>query len=422
MLIRTRIAIMQFLQFYVWAAWMITIGAWWFHTKHWSGAEFGAMFSTMGIASLFMPAVAGIIADRYISAERLYGMFHLCGAALLFYIPQINNPTKMFWIMLINMCFYMPTIPLSISISFSLLKQRKFDIVKEYPPIRVLGTVGFILAMWTISLSHLETSHWMFYVAGIASTILGLYGFSLPNCPPLGKESGSWSSAFGIEAFKLFKNKEVALFLIFSMLLGAALQLTNAYGDAFLHSFSVIYRSYITVKYPAIILSISQISEVSFLFAIPFMFRRFGIKKIMLISMVAWVLRFGLFGFGNPGSGLWMIVLSCMIYGMAFDFFNVSGQLYIENQVDPSIRASAQGLFMLMTNGIGAFLGSYLSGLAISKYYTHGAGNIHWQGMHGVWVMFATYAAIIAILFVVMFKSEPIRTPVAAPINTDLEY
>jgi len=406
MSLKTKIAIMQFLQFFIWGSWMITIGAWWFGTQHWSGAQFGAIFSTIGIASLFMPAISGIIADRFINAEKLYGVFHLCAAATLFYMPHVNSPTQMFWVMLLNMCFYMSTYTLSIAISYSSMEEAGMNIVKEFPPIRVLGTVGFIVAMWTVSLLHLETSSWMFYVAGIASVVLGLYGFTMPKCPPLGKNTGSLASSFGLDAFKLLKNYRIALFFVFSMMLGAALQLTNAYGDAFLHSFEHAYQSYITVKYPAIILSLSQMSEVGFLFAIPFFLSRFGIKRVMMISMFAWVFRFGLFGFGNPAGGLWMIILSCIVYGMAFDFFNVSGSLYIEMQVAPSIRASAQGLFVLMTNGIGAFLGSSISGWAITTFFTNKVGDIHWQGIDGVWMMFAIYAAIVGILFTVMFKHK----------------
>lgn len=405
-MLKIRISIMQFLQFYVWGSWLITMSAWWFGTQHWSGAQFGAIFSTMGLASLFMPALAGIIADRFVNAERLYGVFHLCGAAMLFYIPHVGTPTAMFWVMLVNMCFYMPTIALSVTVSFSIMKEAGMDIVREFPPIRVLGTVGFIVAMWTVSLLRLETSSWMFYIGGSAAAVLGVYSFTMPRIIPKGKSTGSFVSAIGFDAFRLFKDYRMAIFFIFSMLLGAALQLTNAYGDAFLHSFASAYQSYITVKYPAIILSISQMSEVCFLFAIPFFLGRFGIKRVMIISMVAWVFRFGLFGFGNPAGGLWMIILSCVVYGMAFDFFNVSGQIYVENQVYPGIRASAQGLFMFMTNGVGAFLGSYISGWAISKFFTDATGAIQWQGLNGVWITFAVYSLIVAILFTFMFKSK----------------
>lgn len=408
MMLKAKVAIMQFLQFFVWGAWMMTIGAWWFGTQHWSGAQFGAIFSTMGIASLFMPTIAGIIADRWINAEKLYGICHLCGAAMLFLVPHCSSPFSVFWVMLINMCFYMPTISLSITISYSSMEAAGMNIVKEYPPVRVLGTVGFIVAMWTVSLCRLETSPWMFYVASIASLALGLYGFTMPKCKPLGKSTGSFISALGLDAFKLFKNYKMALFFLFSMLLGGALQLTNAYGDTFLHSFSnvAMYKDCIAVKFPAVIMSISQISETFMILLVPFFLRRFGIKMVMLISMFAWVFRFGLFGFGDPAGGLWMIILSCIIYGMAFDFFNISGSLYTELNAPPSIRASAQGVFMFMTNGVGAVLGSSISGWMISAFYTNAEGNIYWQGWNGVWTVFATFSLIVGVLFALLFKHK----------------
>ncbi|HEX2866655.1 MAG TPA: nucleoside permease [Ignavibacteriales bacterium] len=408
--IKLRLTVMNFFQFFIWGSWLLTIGAYWFQTKHWSGTEFGAIFSTMGIASLFMPAIAGIIADRWMNAERLYGIFHLLGGIILFTVPMINNPDTMFWIMLLDMMFYMPTIALAISVSYSSLKNSNLDIVKDYPPIRVFGTIGFIVALWTISLSGFETSAMQFYVASACSILLGFYAFTLPKCPPLGRgEKRSLFEALGLNAFALFKDVKMALFFIFAMLLGAALQLTNAYGDTFLHDFNGIaaYRDSLAVKFPAIIMSISQISETLFILAIPFFLKKFGIKNVMLISMVAWVLRFGLFAYGNPTDGLWMIILSCIIYGMAFDFFNISGSIYVETQSTPQIRASAQGLFMMMTNGFGAFLGSRISGIVIDKYFTvttsAGTSAFDW---HGIWIAFSAYALVVAVLFAVLFKHK----------------
>ena len=403
--IKYRLILMNFMQFFVWGAWLLTIGAYWFQNKHWSGTEFGAIFSTMGIASLFMPTIAGIIADRWINAEKLYGFFHICGGVVLFTIPKVKDPSTMFWVMLINMIFYMPTIALSITIAYSALKSKGVDIIKEYPPIRVWGTIGFIVALWIVSLTGIETSALQFYVASAASAFLGIYAFTLPKCLPLGKgHQKSFLNTLGLNAFALFKNTKMAIFFIFAMLLGAALQLTNAYGDNFLHDFAKIpeYKDLIAVKFPAIIMSISQISETLFILAIPFFLRRFGIKKVMLFSMIAWVLRFGLFAYGDPAVGLWMIILSCVIYGMAFDFFNISGSLFIETQSEPSIRASAQGLFMMMTNGFGAYFGSRISGIIIDKYFKIG-GDFNW---HRIWLAFAGYSLVVAILFMVFFKHK----------------
>ena len=412
--IKFRITVMNFLQFFIWGAWLITIGGYWFQNRQWSGTEFGIIFSTMGIASLFMPAIAGIIADRWVNAEKLLGIFHIIGAIVLFMLPEVNDPTTFFWVMLLNMIFYMPTISLSITVAYSALQGANLDIIKNYPPIRVFGTIGFIVAMWTVSLLKIETSAMQFYVASAASLALGLFSFTLPKCEiSKNVKTKSFVESLGLKAFTLFKNSKMALFFIFSMLLGASLQLTNAYGDTFLHDFAKIpeYKDLLTIEYPAIIMSISQMSETLFILAIPFFLRRFGIKKVMLISMVAWVLRFALFGFGNPAELLWMIILSNIVYGMAFDFFNISGSLFVETQTDSSIRASAQGVFMMMTNGFGAILGSWSSGLIIDNFFKDGNGNYEWQG---IWLTFAAYALAITILFAIFFKHEHNREEMVA--------
>lgn len=407
MSIKLRLVIMYFLQFFVWGSWLLTIGAYWFQNKHWPGTQFGAIFSTMGIASLFMPSIAGVIADKWINAEKLFGLMHTGGAIMLFVVPTIDSPGLMFWVMLVNMMFYMPTISLSIAVAYNALKSKGEDIVTVFPPIRVWGTVGFIAALWTVSLLHLETTAGQFHVAGAAALLLGLYAFTLPKCPPRfeRREHQSLLDTLGLTSFALFRNPQMAIFFIFAMLLGAALQLTNAYGDTFLHDFATMdeYKDLVAVRYPAIIMSISQISETLFILAIPFFLKRFGIKTVMLISMLAWTLRFGLFAYGDPGAGLWMIVLSCIVYGMAFDFFNISGSLFVEGQADPSIRASAQGLFMLMTNGIGAVLGSSVSGWMIDAFFTHADGSKDW---HGIWTTFALYSLVVAVLFVFLFKHK----------------
>jgi len=403
---KNRLIIMNFLQFFIWGAWLITIGGYWFQNKGWSGADFGIIFSTMGFSALIMPALSGIIADRWINAEKLLGIFHLFAASLLFYLPQVNDPSTFFWVMMANMIFYMPTISLSITVAYSALNKEKLDVVKNYPPIRVYGTIGFIIAMWTVSLLKIETSAFQFYVAGLASIILGIYSFTLPKCDVNKNiESKSLVDTLGLRAFVLFKKTKMAMFFAFSMLLGASLQLTNMYGDTFLHDFAKIpeYKDLLVIEFPAIVMSISQISETLFILAIPFFLKRFGIKKVMLMSMIAWVIRFGLFSFGNPADALWMIIFSNIVYGMAFDFFNISGSLYVETQTDSSIRASAQGVFMMMTNGFGAILGSWTSGVIIDKFFLNNDNQIIWQD---VWLTFAAYSLVISIAFAILFKHK----------------
>lgn len=403
--VKARLTLMNFLQFFIWGSWLLTIGVYWFQNKQWSGTEFGVIFSTMGIASIFMPALTGIISDRFINAEKLYGALHISGAVVLFCLPLVENPSTFFWVILLNMIFYMPTLSLSITVAYSALKGSKQDVVRDYPPIRIWGTIGFIAALWTVSLSGNEASANQFYIASAVSLILGIYAFTLPKCPPLANkvDSRSFVDALGLRAFSLFRQSKFAVFFLFSMLLGAALQLTNAYGDTYLHDFKNVpaYQDLLAVKYPAIIMSISQISETLFILAIPFFLRRFGIKYVMLFSMLAWVLRFGLFAYGDPAGGLWMIILSCIIYGMAFDFFNISGSLFVETQVNEKMRGSAQGLFMMMVNGFGALFGSFTSGIIIDKFFTFTDQSKDWPN---IWLTFAAYTLILAVIFPFIFK------------------
>ena len=393
------------MQYFVWGAWLLTVGAYCDQTKHWSFTEFGAIFSTMGISAIFMPALTGIIVDRFINAEKLYGILHILGAIVLCILPLAETPSAFFWLMLLNMIFYMPTISLSITVAYSALKRENIDIVKDYPPIRTWGTIGFIAALWTISLTHNATSSTQFYISAGVALVLGIYSFTLPQCPPLGNKitNRSFVNLLGLNAFRLFKDAKFAIFFVFSMLLGAALQLTNAYGTDFLRDFNnqPIYKDSLAVQHPAIIMSISQVSETLFILAIPFFLRKFGIKYVMLFSMLAWVLRFGLFAFGDPAGGLWMIILSCIVYGMAFDFFNISGSLFVETQTAPEIRGSAQGLFMMMVNGFGAMFGSLISGVIIDKFFLLPDHSKNW---HGIWLTFAGYALVIAIIFPLVFR------------------
>jgi NHS family xanthosine MFS transporter len=405
--IKLRLIIVNFLQFFIWGSWLLTISVYWFGNKQWSAADFGQIFSTMGIAALIMPTFTGYLADRFISAQKLYGVLHILGGIGLLFVPQAQEPMQLFWIILATMFCYMPTIPLSNTVGYHILKTNNFDVVKTYPNIRVWGTIGFIVALWTVSLNHIENSHLQFYLGGSVALLLGIISFTLPNCPPLGKKEKDAPSDLSA-LHELWKNPQFALFFIFSMLLGAALQLTNAYGDTFISSFSSIpeYSQSLAVQYPAMIMSISQISETLFILAIPFFMRRFTIKQVMLISMVAWVLRFGLFSMGNPGDGLWMIVLSCIVYGMAFDFFNVSGSLFIEQNIDAKVRSRAQGLFTMMVNGVGAIFGSLVSGYLIEHFFTsqdaNGNAMRHWPE---IWSVFTIYALVVTILFAIFFRS-----------------
>jgi len=393
---------MNFLEFFIWGSWLISLGGYMFSQLHATGGEIGATYGTMGIASLFMPALLGIIADRWINAERVLGLCHIIGSCLLFLASKAGSPTMMYWIMLFNAMMFMPTIALNNTVSYIVLEQKGFDIVKDFPPIRVWGTIGFISAMWLVDLGGWTQSPVQFIVSAVASLVLGVYSFTIPQCKPAtASQKRSWAAAFGLDALVLFKQRKMVIFFLFAMLLGAALQITNAFGSPFLDDFGKIesYKNSFAVSHPGVLISISQISETLFILTIPFFLRRFGIKKVMLMSMLAWVFRFGLFGIGNPGNLLFLLVLSMIIYGMAFDFFNISGSLFVEKEADIKIRASAQGLFMLMTNGIGAYFGGMLSGWVVDHFTFNGVKD--WQS---IWFTFAGYALALAIIFPLVFN------------------
>ena len=406
--IKLRLTLMSFLQFFVWGAWLITIGTYCLNAKGWTFPQFGAIFSTLALASLFMPAITGIIADKWVNAEKLYGTLQILYGLILLYVPKVDNPDTLYYVIFGAMICYMPTISLSNSIAYTILKKNNYDVVKVFPPIRVFGTIGFIVAMWITNLTGSKANANQFIIGAVGAIILGLFSFTLPKCPPsknISKDA-SFVEQLGLQAFKLFANYKTALFFLFSMMLGAALQLTNMYGDSFLSGFASKpeYANSLVVERSTIILSISQMSETLFILTIPFFLKRFGIKVVMLFAMLAWVLRFGLFAYGDPSPmGTGLIILSCIVYGMAFDFFNISGSLFIETTTDHRIRSSAQGLFMMMTNGVGAWLGSILSGYVIAKYFVMADGSRDW---HGIWLSFAGYALVVAVLFAIMFKHK----------------
>ena len=411
--IKLRLIVMNFLQFFVWGAWMMTLGHYGFVEKQWNGAEFGLVFSTMGFASLVMPTLFGIIADKW-KANYVFAIIHALFGVAMCFLPMIDSPTSFFWVLLVAMCFYMPTIGLNNSIGFDILKNEGKDPTMYFPPIRVWGTVGFITAMW---ITNIFTKEWglgysikvSFIISAVMAFALSLFSFLF--IPTINKvktpeneiEKPSLIQKLGLEAFVLFKQKKMALFFLFSLLLGAALQLTNAYGDSFLQDNAVFPKGELINNFSTIILSISQISETLFILAIPFFMKRFGIKKVMLFSMIAWVLRFGLFGLAdNSLLGFILISASCIIYGMAFDFFNISGALFVEQNTDSKIQSSAQGVFMLMTNGIGAVLGNIIAGLVIAKWFENPIS--HAKDWQGIWFAFAAYALAVAFLFLLLFK------------------
>ena len=419
---KLRLMLMNFLEFAVWGAYLTSMGN--YLANHGMGTNIGWFYSVQGIVSLFMPALFGIIADRWIPAQKALSLCHflagafmisasiyglIAGEAVLF--------APLFTLYTLSVAFFMPTLALSNSVAYNALDVAGLDTVKDFPPIRVLGTVGFIATMWVVDLCGLQATSLQFAVSGGLSILLAFYALSLPACPVKGKpeKKQSWVEAMGLEAFALFKEKKMAIFFVFSMLLGMCLQVTNGYANPFLDSFKNIpdFTETFAVQHPNLLISISQICEAVCILFIPFFLKRFGIKTVMLLSMFAWVLRFGLFGAGNPSfPNVLLFVLSCIVYGFAFDFFNISGSLFVDKEARKELRSSAQGLFVMMTNGFGATIGT-LAAQAIVNHFVYAeevvnAGAITtWTGWQTSWYIFAGFALIVALAFWAIFpKTE----------------
>lgn len=411
MMLKIRLALMNFLEFAVWGAYLTSMGT--YLVNHGMAQHIGIFYAMQGIVSIFMPAIMGIVADRWIPAQRLLGFCHLIAGlfmgAMVYYANTAGGDIAfgtLFTLYSISVAFYMPTLALTNSVAYNALTKAGLDTVKDFPAIRVFGTVGFICTMWLVDLMGFQANEFQFATSGLIGILLFLYTFSLPACPvSSSNEKQSISEALGLKAFALFKQKRMAIFFIFSMLLGVSLQITNGFANPFITSFGSIpeYADTFGVQHANMLISLSQMSETVCILLIPFFMKRFGIKNVMLIAMFAWVLRFGLFGAGNPGSGVWMFVLSMIVYGVAFDFFNISGSLFVDKSTDSEIRSSAQGLFMLMTNGIGATIGT-LGAQQVVNYYTVD-GVTEWQSC---WYIFAAYALVVGIAFALIFRPKKV--------------
>ncbi len=404
---------MNFLQYAIWGAYLTSMGS--YLVKAGLAVHIGMFYAMQGVVSLFMPAVLGIVADRWIPAQRLLGLCHLAAALFMgaagWYALGAGDGVAfgpLFALYSLSVAFYMPTIALSNSVAYAVLEGAGRDTVKDFPPIRVWGTVGFICSMLVCDAAGFQTSSMQFVQCAVLGIVLGAYAFTLPECPV--NRTGSRKSlvdALGLRAFTLFRQKKMAIFFIFSMLLGVSLQITNGFANPFITSFRDIpeYAATFGANHANALISLSQVSETLCILLIPFFLKRFGIKRVMLMAMFAWVLRFGLFGLGNPGGGVWMFVLSMIVYGVAFDFFNVSGSLYVNNTTDVAIRSSAQGLFMIMTNGIGAMVGTLGAQVVVNRFvYSQSTPAEQVAGWSHAWLFFAAYALVVALLFAVVFR------------------
>ncbi len=420
MYVKLRLIVMNFLQYAVWGAYLTSMGSYLVSVN--LATNIGIFYAMQGIVSLFMPALIGIVADRWIPAQKLLGICHFIAACFMGaagYYGSVAGPDvafgTLFPLYAISVAFYMPTIALSNSVAYSALDGAGLDTIKAFPPIRVFGTIGFICAMLCVDATGFQTTYKQFFVSGVLGLALAFYAFTLPRCPiNTSGEKKSVVDALGLRAFTLFKQKKMAIFFIFSMLLGVSLQITNGFANPFITSFKAIpqFADTFGANHANALISLSQISETLCILLIPFFLRKFGIKKVMLIAMLAWVLRFGFFGAGNPGSGVWLFILSMIVYGVAFDFFNISGSLFVDKETDPAIRSSAQGLFMIMTNGIGATVGTLGAQTVVNHFvYSQSDPLAQTAGWSTSWFLFAAYALIVAIAFALIFKYK--HTPEA---------
>ena len=430
--LKVRLAVMNFLEFAVWGAYLTCMGN--YLGVAGLGDQISWFYAIQGIVSIFMPTIMGIVADKYIQPQRLLGLCHLvAGTAMLIcwwmgveagFGQELPNKSVFIAMYTVSVAFFMPTIALANTTAFTILKEKGLDTVKDFPPIRVLGTVGFIATMWFVNCAvwddgsfsftladnahKFQYTYMQFFVSGLLSIVLCAYCFTLPECKIEKKQqAASLVETMGLNAFKLFKTRKMALFFIFSALLGMCLQVTNGFAGPFITSFKGSADAAVATSFAAnnatLLTSISQISEALCILMIPFFLKRFGIKVVMLMSLFAWVFRFGFFGLGNPAMpGVLLFILSCIVYGVAFDFFNVSGGIFVDQECEPSIKASAQGLFMMMTNGLGATIGTLAAGEIVNHYCSWQDGYLlgEWPTC---WFIFASFALVVGITFAFVF-------------------
>lgn len=437
--LKVRLSVLTFLEFAVWGSYLVSLSM--FLGKVGLGDKIYLFYMVQGLVSLIMPAAVGIVADRWIPAQRTLSLCHLisglfmCAAGVyaMSVLPadwlsmsteQLSGIVQfgpLFTLYTIAVAFYMPTIGLSNSVMFNALEKGGLDTVKDFPPIRVFGTVGFIVAELLINFIYIggttiQMSYTQFLTSAVFSLLIAGYALTMPHCPVNRGKKSILVQALGLDAFKLFKSKKMAIFFIFSLLLGVSLQITNGYGTLFIEQFSAIpeyaagFANGWFASNPTALISLSQCSEALCILLIPYCLKRFGIKGVMMTAMFAWVLRFGFFGIGDTNMpGVLFLILSCIVYGVAFDFFNVSGGIYVDRQTDPKLRSSAQGLFMMMTNGVGASLGTFIAGEFVMNKLVFTPANTNpiqtLEGWHEAWLIFAAYALVVFVLFCFIFKA-----------------
>ncbi len=382
------LSVMMFLQYFIWGAWYVTMGTYMGEHLHSSGVQIGAAYSALAIATMISPFFVGWIADRFFAAQRLMGVLHLLGAVLLFMATKITDNTLFYWTILAYSLLYMPTIALSNSVAFS----QMTDPGKQFPWIRVFGTLGWIAAGILIGQMAIEKSSSTFEIAAAVSGVLGLISFILPHTAPKGKQSAD-SKGLGVESFVLFKDKPYLVFFIAAILVCIPLSFYYGFANPFLNE--------LNVSNAATKMTLGQASEALFILAIPFLFYRIGVKNMLLLGMTAWILRYVCFAYGDSGANMWMLYAGIILHGICYDFFFVTGYMYTEKKAGEKIKNAAQGLFTFATYGVGMFIGTWVSGFIVDKYKT---GEVHdWKS---IWFVPAGIAIIVLIYFLLFFREK----------------
>lgn len=388
--IRLQLSTMMFLQFFVWGTWYVTMGTYLFKVGF-TGIEIGAAYSTINWGAIVSPFFVGIIADRFFSAQKVMAAIHLSGAVILFYLANITDPSVFFWTLLLYSLLYMPTLALANAICFHQMESPE----KEFPSVRVLGTIGWIAAGLLLGFLKLEDANTQFLMGAGSSVALGLYALSLPDTPPKGKKSRpSFADILGLDAAVMFRDKSFVIFTISSLLISIPL--------AFYYSFTNPFFNEMGLENAAGKMTLGQVSEIVFLLLMPLFFVRLGVKKMILVGMIAWAIRYVLFVYGNAEELVWMYYLGIILHGVCYDFFFVTGQIYVDNAAPKHLQASAQGLITLLTYGLGMLIGSWASGWYVDLN-TLGDGSHDWTV---IWWMPAIMAIVVALLFMQFFQDK----------------